>query len=59
MTVVTLRVHLLPQPGKQADQLPAWPPAQTIRMSSGRSKACFHVVSSAGLDVARAGGRRA
>ena len=25
---------------QQADQLPAWPPAQTIRMSSGRSKAC-------------------
>ena len=38
MRVVTLRVHFVPHPGRQADQLPARPPANAIRMSSGRSK---------------------
>ena len=37
---------LVPQPGRQADQLPARPPAQTIRMSSGASKTWRYVVSS-------------
>ena len=37
LRVVTLRVHLLPHPGRHADQLPARPPAHAIRMSSGCS----------------------